>query len=578
MKTNSQVLLSPRLYHGDVDGDGIDELIEIDGRHLYVFKAATDHPPVVDRACPSPITRLIVGDFVTRGREHGRDQVLAILENGELRGYAISDQRDELWWWFTQESFIRPTDQYLVGDFDGDGADEILVYTPSSGEIAFWRKGAAVFHRVTDWTLGNLANHDRVGKLLVAGNFGGTHDGTDLLLIDRARGQVKRFTAAKAPDGKRTFWWAFTTSDGQVGVDDDLCVANLEGGDTDGLLVRSGRDGSWRALRVEYLDGALPPANVDIGQLPVRRSAAGIVSAKVRDLAFRDEPGASRDDVLLMDESSGDLVRTDARWDKKRERYTWWWSYHSNLVLEPAPVRVRQAFQVILCRFKDTEAEETVETFFRRLFEPGSGGLVEYWHDVSLGALDVSGSRVDGWVTLDINRREASRYSRAGLVGLAMNAASKAGYPSMTTFQGRIGVFTHDYAKDDAPGAADDGSGSDDPDWIDGSTKGKLISAPPHGHSGTFIAHEMGHVIGFEHDLAADGVSSYGDKYCIMSAMSVRSFLAPTWGEPFGTFGPAMSFPQLQVKGWMPARRTLSVDREWLLDLYRRATEAQVGR
>src|SRR5262245_63025175 len=148
MKTNSQILLSRKLYLGDIDGDRLDELIEVDGSHVYVFKANSDHTPVVEQVFSAPVERLIIGDFVSAGREHGKDQLLAILTDGTIQGYAISDDRQQMWWWFTQPSFIKTTDHFVVGDFDGDGADEILVYDPSTGGILIYGKRGIVFTKM----------------------------------------------------------------------------------------------------------------------------------------------------------------------------------------------------------------------------------------------------------------------------------------------------------------------------------------------------------------------------------------------------------------------------------------------
>ena len=47
-----------------------------------------------------------------------------------------------------------------------------------------------------------------------------------------------------------------------------------------------------------------------------------------------------------------------------------------------------------------------------RLFMPGSGGLVQYWRDVSLGHVDISKSRIFGWIEVDIPARAGGRLSR----------------------------------------------------------------------------------------------------------------------------------------------------------------------
>lgn len=73
-------------------------------------------------------------------------------------------------------------------------------------------------------------------------------------------------------------------------------------------------------------------------------------------------------------------------------------------------VAVKLPWAVILCRFKgsppDPALEGPIEQFYRGAFTPGTGGLVEYWRDASLGAIDITGSRV-GWVEVEIPRDKA---------------------------------------------------------------------------------------------------------------------------------------------------------------------------
>src|SRR5262245_17060405 len=68
-------------------------------------------------------------------------------------------------------------------------------------------------------------------------------------------------------------------------------------------------------------------------------------------------------------------------------------------------------YSVILCRFKgdppDPAREAPIEQFLRDVFTPGAGGLVEYYRSASLGAVDITGSRVFDWVEIDIPRDKA---------------------------------------------------------------------------------------------------------------------------------------------------------------------------
>lgn len=561
MKGNSQLLLSPRLYLGDIDGDAVDELIEVDGRHIHVFKANAEHTPVLEHAFAARVKRLVIGDFVSSGREKGKDQIVALLADGSLQAFAISDDRKELWWWFTQPNFIKDTEHFIVGDFDGDGADEIMVYDPASGAIKLHeRKGNGVLGEMSGYSLGNLQGHDLKNKLILAGDFGQAAGRTDLLVIDRSSGVVMRFDTADDA-GKKSFWWAFTSKPGRFGAGDELIVARCDGEAKDHLVVRERDSGRYRFLRLEYNGGdLLLDASIDAGQLPIKPKAGRIAAARVREAGLRRERGAARDDILHFDDSRCELVRTDARFDAANNRLTYWWAYTSDIVVEPPRTAEKRPWAVILCRFKGLQGDANVEKMFREMFTPGSGGLLDYWHDVTHGALDVDGTRVFGWVELDLLRKDAA-IGRAKLIDAAIAAARKAGLDPVTGFHKQIAVFTHDFTKDGAPPGKDWQDPAWAPFWIDGSADGSgRVSAPPHGHNGSFLAHEMGHGMGFDHDLAADLTTHYGDETCIMSAMGVKHFSHPKWKVPFG---PAMSLSQLAVKGWTRARRVLRVDKGW---------------
>ena len=73
---------------------------------------------------------------------------------------------------------------------------------------------------------------------------------------------------------------------------------------------------------------------------------------------------------------------------------------------------VKCPWAVILCRFKGMTGDIKIEKFFREIFTPGSGGIIEYWRDISLGAIDISASRIFGWVELDLERKDAGGVPR----------------------------------------------------------------------------------------------------------------------------------------------------------------------
>lgn len=563
MKTNSQILLSPKLYLGDIDGDSLNELIEVDGRHIHIFKCEHDHKPLLTHVFPSPVKRLIIGDFVVNGREKGKDQIFAILEDGSIRGYAISNDLTEMWWWFTQPNFIKNSEHYIVGDFDGDGADEIMVYNPARGSIKLFKKEVnGILKPMTGYSLGNLSSHDLKRKLLITGNFGQSRYRDDLLVINKSNGQVKRFDTATDSKGIKTFWWAFTSKAKLFSKNDEIIVANLDGKSKDGLLIRKHSSGTYKMLALEYNNGNLRTINhVLTGQLPIRAKKGAIIASKVRNKSFRYERGGTRrDDILFFNYRNREFIRTDARFDKNTSQLTYWWAYTSNLICEPTSSVQKKPWAIILCRFKGMPGNPAIEKFFREIYTPGSGGLIEYWHDVSLGRIDVSGTKVFGWVELELERKDAA-LSRGKLIDAAIKACRNAGIEPVNGFHKQLAVFTHNFSQPNAPAGVNWSDPVWGKFWLDGSADGQgRVSAPPHGHNGSFLAHEMGHGMNFDHDLAANLTTEYGDRNCIMSAMAIKGFNHPTWNK---TFGPSMSFPQLDLKNMFYNRRIYSASKYW---------------
>jgi hypothetical protein len=231
------------------------------------------------------------------------------------------------------------------------------------------------------------------------------------------------------------------------------------------------------------------------------------------------------------------------------------------------PISEKKPWAIILCRFKDARAHPTepdTEAFYRRLFQPGSGGLIEYWRDVSLGAIDISGSRVFDWVEVDIPREQAGGWEnsdpvgpgRSGLVDAAIRAVLRSGHERLDGFFSQIAVFCENWSVDDVP-MAQRFAGS--AFWIDGSAdgRGKVTLTPP--HAADITAHEMGHGFRMQHDANADATDFYQDPCCIMSQSAL--FSPPGWASLFGS---AVCLSHLIQRGWMYNHRVLRDDGAWM--------------
>ena len=64
---------------------------------------------------------------------------------------------------------------------------------------------------------------------------------------------------------------------------------------------------------------------------------------------------------------------------------------------------------ILLCKFQDNDTEPYDRQRYLELFTSagiGKFGMVDYFADISHGLIDISGSQVFGWFTLDKNRNE----------------------------------------------------------------------------------------------------------------------------------------------------------------------------
>lgn len=214
----------------------------------------------------------------------------------------------------------------------------------------------------------------------------------------------------------------------------------------------------------------------------------------------------------------------------------------------------KHPWAILLCRFKGMHADPDIEAFYREIFAAGTGGLVEYWRDVSLGAIDVSGSTIFGWIELEITRQQAGGVggeARRALLNHALHAAKRDRLP-LDRFYSNLVVLTHRWSKDGISGEPN--WLPDDPMkpfyeyWIEGSAVGRqVIQTPP--FSGNVIAHEMGHGFDMGHDVGADMTTHYADPCCIMSQHN--AFEHPEWNA----YGPALCLPHLHQRGWMFSHR-----------------------
>jgi hypothetical protein len=194
---------------------------------------------------------------------------------------------------------------------------------------------------------------------------------------------------------------------------------------------------------------------------------------------------------------------------------------------------------VLLCKFNDRPDEPHPKSFYEKLFtEAGIGtqNMLDYFHENSHGTLDLRGSQVFGWLTLDQNRADyvgsgANQQGRQDLVDWAKQKAKAAGV-DLSRFFGfvvSLNVPTDLFGQLGGDTAVCD-----------------LDSLEP-----SLLGQEMGHVYGLDHSRLEGSTADYMDPYDIMSTWS--PFQAPH--PAYGQIGPALNAANMESRSWLDQSR-----------------------
>lgn len=537
--SNSQLPIPQNLTLADIDADGVTDFVQTSSNRLFASKSDFDKTGILHLYTRRPIKRVLTGDF----GGGNFDQVCLITDDNALACYGISTDRKELWWWFTQGSMIGDNEDSIVGDFNGDGRDDILVYPRSGGAYRMYSiTGSYFFVSTPAFAPGNLGTAT-AGLQLRAGDFNA--DGRDDLAVVNSYGQVLSY--ASVFDGtNQTFWWGFTTNGNVVTSADQVTVARIDDDNDDDLVLRNRSTGLTRFFRLEYASGLLPAiSNVSTGQI----STAG--NSQIFWGSFRgtlSEPGgARREGAIVYENAWNGFVLSDARWSGSA--LTYWWAYsqvapnnHTGWSLTQKP------WLFLKCKFSDIATTPRPDSFYRDMVF-GTWGLSHFWRDVSLGAWDLYGSNViDTWYTMPITnaawRALPQRWDRAQAC-VSAYGGSTAGYSGVITLVNGEG---------------------------DAGYHGHVLMTPDSSNS-TFLAHEVGHGFGFEHSWddttrKTDTWSSpgeYWDLWDVMSAMNVHRFNTGT----IGVAGPGLNAPYMNRNSFIPAHRRVQLNPTTTAQSYR---------
>ena len=218
----------------------------------------------------------------------------------------------------------------------------------------------------------------------------------------------------------------------------------------------------------------------------------------------------------------------------------------------------KYSFAVLLCRFGDDgrgfvsiNRQSVVDMFTAS----GVENVVRFWHDMSFGQVDLSGSTAFpnpdaqnlGWITLaqvrsDYTGSGVNKQGRQDLVDWAKSAARGANVP-VDSFDGVVVYMS-----------------TPNTDLWGGGNEVVCDSAS----NLTQILQEVGHGLGLgTHSRAVSSGTAldYMDPFCIMSGLTFGGVLVQnvTFQGAFGTSGPGLCAPYIAKMGWLDDHRIAGV-------------------
>lgn len=226
----------------------------------------------------------------------------------------------------------------------------------------------------------------------------------------------------------------------------------------------------------------------------------------------------------------------------------------------PNAVRSPGNFAVVLCqaqtivkgqRVTDTSQPQSAADYVKFFAGPdGSGGVAQWFSDISRGKASLKGTQVFGWKPIDKTQDELAAMSRVQKV--AACAAASSSTRDYRAYKGIYAVFNEQ--TDD--GAANIGPNSATINGRSGSWE--MVVGDPLSMGVSFAAHEITHTLGFGHSFSDTPDHCYADtqpgEYCdnwdVMSNSSSINALT------------------MEQDGWIPKYREINAEGggRWTID------------
>jgi hypothetical protein len=202
---------------------------------------------------------------------------------------------------------------------------------------------------------------------------------------------------------------------------------------------------------------------------------------------------------------------------------------------------------IVLCKFSDDTSTTPDRSYYEELFTGAGSGtfnITDFFRDMSHGKLDLTGSKVFGWFTLDINIAAYAgevdvapegRYNAWGLVQYCCQTARDNGVPL-----------------DDFDGVLVSTSGAGQAFGF----LGQMYALCDTGNLAPSITgHEMGHGYGLDHSRSSGSPLDYMDGWDTMSTLDLCYMKNnPKWG----LIGPGLNAWNMRGRGWLDESRVWS--------------------
>ena len=202
---------------------------------------------------------------------------------------------------------------------------------------------------------------------------------------------------------------------------------------------------------------------------------------------------------------------------------------------------------ILLCKFKDDDTEPFARQHYLDLFTSsgqGTNNMVDYFLDCSHGKIDIGGSDVKGWYTLDKNRSDyvGSGANGQGRKDLIDWAKQKAIDDDKVDFSRYAGVLVCMNVATDLFGGADGAvCGANNVDY-------DLVPS--------MLGQEMGHVYGLKHSRVEGSDVDYMDPWDTMSTAGPYEAANRQWVD----IGPGLNAANMYGRAWLDPGRTVAID------------------